>query len=519
MSQTVITFAFEQWKAQEAANGHKVVLDEFVLAYVPGLDHTVPIDRNETLPPVAQIVHRQAVNKVGLVNDNAVVYSVTMGTNLGNFDFNWIGLVNQATGTVAMIVHAPTQSKVANEDGQQGNVLTRSFLMEYNGAATETGITTPAETWQIDFTARLGGIDEMQRLINLDHYGRGAFFADAYLVAKNGSQYFVTAGTGYIGGLRAVMPNNQNIIASGLPTKVWVDVSYQGNVVSQWETAVKITVAKDNADYTSDTGFKHYVFAVASIAADGTITDLRPKGSLGDQQFSDALKKHEQSRNHPDGTLEEKGFVQLSNEITSDNEKMAATPKAVKLVNDNASKRLSKESNLSDLVDKSQSRVNLNVYGKDEVYNKNEVYSTLAANNQFLQRSNNGSDIPNPALFRAALSLASAALRNVGNTAGTIPSMDYFEFVGSTVEGYIKLPNGARIHWQETGNVAAGGSDFGYWTYPFPSYCLFAIAVPRGYYVNDKAGGIAVGEFSNIAVRLFNWGPITTPARLIGIGL
>ncbi|WP_156305490.1 phage tail-collar fiber domain-containing protein, partial [Yersinia pekkanenii] len=40
MSQTVITVAFEQWKAQEAATGTLVVLDEFVLAYVPGLDHT-----------------------------------------------------------------------------------------------------------------------------------------------------------------------------------------------------------------------------------------------------------------------------------------------------------------------------------------------------------------------------------------------------------------------------------------------------------------------------------------------
>ncbi|HDL7481051.1 TPA: phage tail protein, partial [Yersinia enterocolitica] len=107
MSQTAITFAFEQWKAQEAAAGNTVVLDEFVLAYVPGLDHTAPINRTETLPPEAQIVHRQAVNKIGLVNDNAVVYSVTMGTEIGDFDFNWIGLVNKASGTVAMIVHAP----------------------------------------------------------------------------------------------------------------------------------------------------------------------------------------------------------------------------------------------------------------------------------------------------------------------------------------------------------------------------------------------------------------------------
>ncbi len=288
MSQTAITFAFEQWKAKEAVNGSRVVLDEFVFANVPGLDAGKPIDRKEGMPPAGQIVHRQAVNKTGVVNNNAVVYSVTLGTEVGDFDFNWIGLVNKASNTVAMIVHAPTQRKVANHAGQQGNAITRSFVMEYDGAASETAITTPAETWQIDFTARLGGIDEMQRLINRDHYGAGAFFGNGFLVAKAGAQYFVTAGTGYVGGLRAVLAANQNITVTAKPIKVWADVSLQGNVVSQWAAAVKFTVAATAADYTDNAGFKHYVFAVASIDAAGNITDLRPQGSLSDQAGNDA---------------------------------------------------------------------------------------------------------------------------------------------------------------------------------------------------------------------------------------
>ncbi|MBH2871372.1 phage tail protein [Serratia marcescens] len=288
MSQTAITFAFEQWKAKEAVNGSRVVLDEFVFANVPGLDAGKPIDRKEGMPPAGQIVHRQAVNKTGVVNNNAVVYSVTLGTEVGDFDFNWIGLVNKASNTVAMIVHAPTQRKVANHAGQQGNAITRSFVMEYDGAASETVITTPAETWQIDFTARLGGIDEMQRLINRDHYGAGAFFGNGFLVAKAGAQYFVTAGTGYVGGLRAVLAANQNITVTAKPIKVWADVSLQGNVVSQWAAAVKFTVAATAADYTDNAGFKHYVFAVASIDAAGNITDLRPQGSLSDQAGNDA---------------------------------------------------------------------------------------------------------------------------------------------------------------------------------------------------------------------------------------
>lgn len=190
MSQTVITLAFEQWKAQQGETGEVVLLDEFVFANVPGLDPAKPIDRNENIPPAGQIVHRQAVSRKGVVNENAVVHSVVLGADVGDFSFNWIGLINRASGILAMIVHAPVQQKLKTKEGQQGNVLTRSFLMEYNGAQAETAINTPAETWQIDFTARMAGMDERQRLENTDIYGDAAFFGDGWLVGKSGNQYF-----------------------------------------------------------------------------------------------------------------------------------------------------------------------------------------------------------------------------------------------------------------------------------------------------------------------------------------
>ncbi|MGX5100124.1 phage tail-collar fiber domain-containing protein [Enterobacter cloacae] len=329
MSQTAITLVFERWKTQQAATGEPVLLDEFVFANVPGLDPDLPIDRSETLPPDSQIVHRQAVSRKGVVNENAVVHSVVLGADVGDFSFNWVGLVNKASGTLAMIVHAPVQQKLKTKDGQQGNVLTRSFLMEFTGAQTETAINTPAETWQIDFTARMGGIDERQRLENIDIYGAGAFFGDGYLVGKTGNQYFVTQGVGYVAGLRAQLSANQNITVTTKPVKVWLDVSWAGTLTSVWGVQNKITVATALADYVKD-GVQHYVFAVASIDADGNITDLRPKGSLNDQ----SIKEHEKSRNHPDATTTKKGFTQLSNETDSDDESKAATPKAVKTLKD-----------------------------------------------------------------------------------------------------------------------------------------------------------------------------------------
>ncbi|WP_370609474.1 phage tail protein [Citrobacter portucalensis] len=400
MSQTAITLAFEHWKAQQGATGEPVLLDEFVFANVPGLNPDTPVDRNEALPPVEQIVHRQPVTRTGVVNENGVVYSAVLGADVGDFSFNWIGLLNKASGTLAMIVHAPVQQKLKTAEGQQGNVLTRSFLMEYNGAQTETGITTPAETWQIDFTARMAGMDERQRLENADIYGAAAFFGDGWLVGKTGNQFFVTKGTGYVAGLRTSLADNQNITVTTKPVKVWLDVCWTGALTSVWNVQSKITVAESLADYVQN-GVQHYVFAVASIDVNGNITDLRPKGTLNEQQASDALKKHEQSRNHPDATTSEKGFTQLSSATDSTSEVQAATPKAVKIAMDNANARLAKERNGADIPNPQLFVQNI---GLQDTVNK-------AAG--ALQKDQNLNDIPDKTKARTALQLGTAATLDV----------------------------------------------------------------------------------------------------------
>ncbi|MEQ1967578.1 phage tail protein [Xenorhabdus nematophila] len=282
---SVITLDFEKWKAQQVAVGNPVVLDEFVFAYVPDLDPSQGINRSEKLPADNHIVHRQAVNKTGLASENAVAYSVTLGTEVGHFDFNWIGLMNKTSGVIGMITHAPTQKKIKTANGLQGNVLTRSFLLEFAGAAKETAITTTAETWQIDFTARLSGIDEMQRLMNTDSYGDAAFFGDGFAVIRRGDQYTVKKGLAYVGGLRGALEFDQTL-NSLRNTRVYADFSYQGNLVSQWKTAVKITAANDLKNYVDVAGYPHYVFTIARIDGDGNITDLRNRGTLSDRDIA-----------------------------------------------------------------------------------------------------------------------------------------------------------------------------------------------------------------------------------------
>ncbi|HDY6783495.1 TPA: phage tail protein [Klebsiella pneumoniae] len=61
-----------------------------------------------------------------------------------------------------------------------------------------------------------------------------------------------------------------------------------------------------------------------------TVEDVIKVGSETRDYTDNQLSEHAKSRNHPDATLEEKGFTRLSNAINSDSEKLAATPKAIK---------------------------------------------------------------------------------------------------------------------------------------------------------------------------------------------
>ncbi|MGJ0624420.1 phage tail-collar fiber domain-containing protein [Xenorhabdus bovienii] len=60
-----------------------------------------------------------------------------------------------------------------------------------------------------------------------------------------------------------------------------------------------------------------------------------PSVVLATREYVDgSIQKHENSRNHPDATLKEKGFVILSSAVDSNSETHAATPKAVKAAYD-----------------------------------------------------------------------------------------------------------------------------------------------------------------------------------------
>lgn len=105
--------------------------------------------------------------------------------------------------------------------------------------------------------------------------------------------------------------------------------------------------------------------------------------SLATEEYvNDRLAEHEQSRNHPDATLSERGFAILSSTISQD-ETRAATPKAVKTANDNANGRVPasrKVNGLALTADINLGAASVGAYTKAETDTQVAVAKTAADN-------------------------------------------------------------------------------------------------------------------------------------------
>ena len=333
---SLITPQFEQYIAQQTIAKGTVVFDEFVFANIPGLTAD-NLKNHLTMPQAAHIVHRQAVSQSGVINENAVVYSVTIGTEIGDFDFNFIGLVNKSKNMLAVAVQTNQTKKTRNKNNVQGNSITRNVLLEFKGAKALTNINVTAQTWQIDFTVRLHGIDEKIRLTNRDLYGRAVFFDDSFLVKrKSGNDYTIAPGVAYVEGVRANMTALENINAANLPCSIYLDVVHHCTVTGAYETEIKFLKA-NKADYTDTTNRPHYVQILADIDRNGVVTDRRllsPFLGINPLDLDDTTPNKFDKSGHthrlPLASLIKRGIVKLYSGYDSDAEDLAATPKAIK---------------------------------------------------------------------------------------------------------------------------------------------------------------------------------------------
>lgn len=271
-----ITLAGADLIAQKTLTNETLEVVRFLFALVPGLDPAAPVDRAAPKPPVAQIVHSETIPPEGQrrINDAQVVYSVRMGSDIGDWDFNWLGL-ETAEGVLLAVSYVATQQKRRNVlPLQLGNNLTRNFLLKFDGAQALTGLTIDASTWQHDFTVRLGSIDERERLSNRDIYGRAAFFGEALSLVKSGGTYQLNPGIAYAEGVRIQPTAPLAVIPPALPARAWIDVALKrdlNDVLASWQLVWGVA----KVDYTDSDGDRHYCVPIADVLDANTIVDLR----------------------------------------------------------------------------------------------------------------------------------------------------------------------------------------------------------------------------------------------------
>ncbi len=269
-----ITIEGENQIAKKQGDRAALNITQFVLAYITDLGDE-PVTRMESLPAAEFVVDKLDVTKNGYVNTNQVIYSVVMGSDLGDYDFNWIGLVDDE-GVLIAASYVPTIQKRKTKGSSTGNTFTRNFLLKYSGIQRVTAVNVPAETWQIDFSQRLRALDERERLLWMDLQGEASFVGDAWKVTRRSVDSFrITPGLGYVGGIRVKDFVNRTLATHALPSTIWLEVAQEGDL-SDLETVPRVFFSKYmQYNYVDDNNVPRFFTKLATIDKDGNVTDMR----------------------------------------------------------------------------------------------------------------------------------------------------------------------------------------------------------------------------------------------------
>ena len=274
----MLTAAGESLIARLQAEGKALCIDRFLFAYFDGQDHTEVPSADQGMPGPDNLVHSAVIPPEyrAYVNPNQVVYSALLGSDVGDFTFNWQGLYASEHDTLVAVATFPALQKRAYNphSNTSGNNLTRNFILEFSGARELTGINVEAEVWQLDFTVRLKGIDERERLSNRDIYGRASFLEDGWklvLDADGGEpEYKLLPGVGYVEGIRCGLKEAMPVYPENYPCNVYLDVCMepQGSDVVTTVQVLLLGEGQPAEDYVTEEPFRtrHYLEKVAHIA-------------------------------------------------------------------------------------------------------------------------------------------------------------------------------------------------------------------------------------------------------------
>ena len=146
----------EQYIALAVGNVSDFIVDEFIFAFIPGLDFRAPEPSGEPMPPASKIVHRSAPLKYGIIDKNRVTFSQMLLPDVGDFNFNWIGLAHD--NQLIAFAYVPTTQKVKTAGSTEGNTISRNFVLEHLGLADALPVEVSAESWMYDYSDEIAQI-------------------------------------------------------------------------------------------------------------------------------------------------------------------------------------------------------------------------------------------------------------------------------------------------------------------------------------------------------------------------
>jgi len=151
MASTRATNALSGYIAQAIARKESVSFDKIIFAHIPNLNDAA-LASVKAIPTASQIKHTANIQQTGYIADDQVVYSVTLGSEIGDFTFNFVGLINSTKNVLGVAIYTGDIVKTRTKAEEQGNALTRNIILQVNNAKTLTNIHTQAKAWQFDFT-------------------------------------------------------------------------------------------------------------------------------------------------------------------------------------------------------------------------------------------------------------------------------------------------------------------------------------------------------------------------------
>ena len=323
---TAITLSGESLIALKQANVETLNIDKMIFANVAGITENTPVDRSQIKPTAGEIQAELDINTANRVNDNVVVYSLTLESHVGTFSYNWIGLYSSEDDTLIAVAYVPEQEKRATVGDEIGNVLTKNFALEFNGAESVTGVTINAESWQLDYTNRLNSMDDLQRNVSSVLTDQAMFKDTGFKIKYESSNFYLSQGESVVDGL--YLSNNTDLLLTvpALPKTAWLEVWQERNmagVLNRFDV-----VYNDGSAMAEiiENGELHRFIKLAVINSTANIVDERIN-------VTDSFALYHKG-NMPSASTSQKGIVQLLDSIESTSDTHAATANAAKVAYD-----------------------------------------------------------------------------------------------------------------------------------------------------------------------------------------